>query len=88
MDKTEEKQEVYRLKIVVHTASGKTFESMVMELDEAEATKWASTLRSGVGSLATLFIPLAHALGWTQHVYLNPASIEAVELIVIPNQVQ
>ena len=79
-------EEITRVKIVVHTTSGKTFESMVMDLGEAEAAKWADAVRK-MKDLSTLYIPLVHALGWTQNVYLNPAFVIAVEVIIVPDKV-
>lgn len=80
-------KKIHRLKIVIHTKSGKVFESMVMELDEDDAGKWAGLLRAGIEELSTLYIPQVHALGWTQHVYFNPTNIEAVELIQVPENI-
>lgn len=82
MDKTEE---ITRVKVVVHTTSGKVFESMVMDLSAEEAGKWATMVRK-VQDLTTIYIPLVHALGWQQHIYLNPAFIVGIEIIIVPDK--
>jgi hypothetical protein len=78
-------EKIDRVKIVVHTASGKTFESMVMDMSQEESGKWAEMLRTPK-DWVTFYIPLVHALGWQQHIFFNPAFIVGVEVIVVPDK--
>lgn len=76
-----------KVKFIVHTTSGKEFESEVFELTEEQETKWAEVLCK-LDDLSQMNLPQIHALGWSQAVYLNPKYIEAVQVIFVPERVE
>jgi len=78
-----EEKELTRIKVVVHTTSGKTFESRVMEMTEEKAQEWYEILAQPK-IWSNMYIPLVHALDWNQKVFFNPAFVVAVEVIIVP----
>ena len=74
-----------RIKFVFHTTSGKEFESTVQEITAEEAQNWGDVLRKPK-DWQYLAMPQVHALGWDQQVFFNPAFIEAVQIIVVPDK--